>query len=804
LDVLRISGQRKTFVLGEGDVDIKKLASQMKVVVHRPLQKGSAVAELVKEECETFQLMIANDKEMLYIDDNKALLDFVRKQTLIFFAEKPILTTSEIENDARSRIVNEIIETERTYISGLLEMYQYRIGLTRGIKKLEEDKGTTTSKRKTRKIKPDELSFSDVESVFENLEKLIELNGAFYITLKERLRKWSDNQVIGDCFLSLVKKNPGKNDDQSGPKTARGAEYVYAEWGKNYNFALAVYDKMKNNSQMSEALRNLKRTLDLDAILIMPVQRLPRYSLLINDLLKRTTKDHPDYDNLIQAGVEIGNLTFHVDEQIKRMQNSKNEIGKEYPWLQKYLTSERTLQLHLKTTARRRTVGKYHHQIKYPSTDERIVLALFDDLLIISIEDETIEVPINLVWLKEGEKDDQFELIVPLTSFLISCEGPKVKLQWVPYVKRSIFNSLPEEERGEKKKEKEQKKKKEKLPEVRKGSYELSVGGLYSGEWLTGVMSGAGSLIATDGSIYSGAWVSGQKHGKGKLVLVDGTEFESFWLEDENTGYTKMTSSSGKYCGFLLAGLRHGEGRAEYKNGDIYEGAWVNDVPHGKGTLKTSMSTYEGEFNNGIYHGPGTLTTPYSEFSGNFVQGIREGEGRLKEKDFTYEGNFLGNVFHHHGKWEHSDGSSYVGDFEYGLRHGEGTLSVPDHVKYVGSWKKGRQSGKGTLAFSDGTTYVGNFKAGRMHGVGTLKTEDYLMEGQWKNGLRDGIFTVVLYKTNPVINEEKDAKGKSSTKTRAHQDTESMTFKDGVLVHSTFTTVQKILFPPWRYFDTIK
>ena len=81
-------------------------------------------------------------------------------------------------------------------------------------------------------------------------------------------------------------------------------------------------------------------------------------------------------------------------------------------------------------------------------------------------------VPINLVWLKETEKEDQFELLLPLFSLVISCEGPRVKvlsrdiwikfrkrayvyqltftlslqLQWEPFVKRAILNYLSENE----------------------------------------------------------------------------------------------------------------------------------------------------------------------------------------------------------------------------------------------------------------------------------------------------------------------------------------------------------------------
>jgi hypothetical protein len=37
---------------------------------------------------------------------------------------------------------------------------------------------------------------------------------------------------------------------------------------------------------------------DIFAYLIMPVQRIPRYQLLLRDLLKHTEKDHNDYESL--------------------------------------------------------------------------------------------------------------------------------------------------------------------------------------------------------------------------------------------------------------------------------------------------------------------------------------------------------------------------------------------------------------------------------------------------------------------------------------------------------------------------
>ena len=35
--------------------------------------------------------------------------------------------------------------------------------------------------------------------------------------------------------------------------------------------------------------------------LIAPVERIPRYVLLLKDIIKKTPEDHPDYSQLVQA-----------------------------------------------------------------------------------------------------------------------------------------------------------------------------------------------------------------------------------------------------------------------------------------------------------------------------------------------------------------------------------------------------------------------------------------------------------------------------------------------------------------------
>ena len=57
--------------------------------------------------------------------------------------------------------------------------------------------------------------------------------------------------------------------------------------------------------------------LDLGDYLIVPIQRLPRYMLLISSIVKVTKADHPDYQNLNTALGKIREVTDYVNDSIK-------------------------------------------------------------------------------------------------------------------------------------------------------------------------------------------------------------------------------------------------------------------------------------------------------------------------------------------------------------------------------------------------------------------------------------------------------------------------------------------------------
>jgi len=67
----------------------------------------------------------------------------------------------------------------------------------------------------------------------------------------------------------------------------------------------------------------LAKNLDLGALLILPVQRIPRYVLLLMDLIRNTEPDHPDYTSLTDALRKMKTVADHIEESMVAAENSQ-------------------------------------------------------------------------------------------------------------------------------------------------------------------------------------------------------------------------------------------------------------------------------------------------------------------------------------------------------------------------------------------------------------------------------------------------------------------------------------------------
>ena len=57
---------------------------------------------------------------------------------------------------------------------------------------------------------------------------------------------------------------------------------------------------------------------NMESLLVLPIQRLPRYELIFKEIIKRTTEDHHDYDNLKDAFDKIKGIISTINKKMDR------------------------------------------------------------------------------------------------------------------------------------------------------------------------------------------------------------------------------------------------------------------------------------------------------------------------------------------------------------------------------------------------------------------------------------------------------------------------------------------------------
>ena len=104
--------------------------------------------------------------------------------------------------------------------------------------------------------------------------------------------------------------------------------------------------------------------------------------------------------------------------------------------------------------------------------------------------------------------------------------------------------------------------------------------------------------------------------------------------------------------------------------------------------------------------------------------------------------------------------AEYRGAMQDGRADGEGTYFDADGMSYKGNWKNGLMDGLGTLMLRGGDEYVGQMRAGKAHGTGRyIDVTGEIFEGSFVDGKREGVGTTTLpnrtsYRSRWVQGEE--------------------------------------------------
>lgn len=205
--------------------------------------------------------------------------------------------------DTQAKIVTEIITTEKSYCKQLTSLCDQ---LTKAIEDLEKGSMTASKQETINKLK----------EMRGNYQVLLNLSNAF-------------QQELGVENMDPASVKDGKLPDLPNMEKVAKAFTKFAPEFKRYSNLAINYESyntflfdeksktagMKNKSL--DALRNTPSPtgLALSALLITGIQRLPRYVMLAEQLVKKTSADHPQYGSMKTALGEVQKTAKYVNEQ---------------------------------------------------------------------------------------------------------------------------------------------------------------------------------------------------------------------------------------------------------------------------------------------------------------------------------------------------------------------------------------------------------------------------------------------------------------------------------------------------------
>ena len=169
-------------------------------------------------------------------------------------------------NKSKMYVIQEMVTTEKSYLKGLEWLAKWK-------KELSEN---------------NILNDNEITELFSNVfDNIVKLSQTFYEDITKRYESWSSESEVGDIYLKILPffklyTDYCNNNDKAGKTLTKLMD-------KNKKFKEYILQEEK------------KAGLTFESYLITPIQRIPRYEMLLNTALKYTNKNKSDYEKLKKA-----------------------------------------------------------------------------------------------------------------------------------------------------------------------------------------------------------------------------------------------------------------------------------------------------------------------------------------------------------------------------------------------------------------------------------------------------------------------------------------------------------------------
>ncbi|KAL2918478.1 hypothetical protein HK105_201879 [Polyrhizophydium stewartii] len=226
---------------------------------------------MVSQSSARTSILSTSSSEMHYLDSRDSVMT---SPDSVFSQNTP----------KRQKVAEEILDTERRYFDCLVILIDVQI-----------------------------VSRRTINDIFSNIRGIYGVNHELLNELRSRIETVpfdASRTLIGNVFLTLT------------PYLK-----MYSLYTTNFNRALALVTEIAQKNQAfaaftrEQARRPECKGRILQTFLIEPVQRIPRYKLLLEDLVKHTPENHPDYGDLNKALKRISEVATFVNEEIRKHEN---------------------------------------------------------------------------------------------------------------------------------------------------------------------------------------------------------------------------------------------------------------------------------------------------------------------------------------------------------------------------------------------------------------------------------------------------------------------------------------------------
>ncbi|KAJ8355623.1 hypothetical protein SKAU_G00184170 [Synaphobranchus kaupii] len=305
------------------------------------------------------------------------------------------------------RVVQEILDTERTYVQDLSSIVQDYLDCISNQSRLA-------------------LGAEDRGSLFGNIRDIYHFNSELLLDLE---RCNADPVAIAECFVA-------KSEDF----------HIYTQYCTNYPRSVAVLTECMRNKALAKFFRerqeSLHHSLPLGSYLLKPVQRILKYHLLLHEIANHLEKGTETYDVVQEAIDTMQRVAWQINdmkrkhEHAVRLQEVQSQLSS---WKGPDLISYGELVLE----------GTFRiHRAKNERT-----LFLFDRLLLVTKKREetyTYKAHIlccNLMLVelipKEPLSFSVFHYKNPKLQHTVQAKSQQDKRMWILHLKRLILENHP-------------------------------------------------------------------------------------------------------------------------------------------------------------------------------------------------------------------------------------------------------------------------------------------------------------------------------------------------------------------------